>query len=114
MDPHLGPKWRLVSTRTPTIVYLPKSIDKVTILDKKDEILGCHLIAIEFKAGESPLEGGKTKYNSCFPSDEVLQGLVRVHHGSEQLKASGRGRGGRGGRGRGRGGRGRGRGRGRR
>ena len=96
------------------IVHLPKSIEKVTILDKKDEILGCHLMAIEFKAGESPFEGGKTKYTSCFSSDEVLQGLVRVHHGSEQLKASGRGCGGRGGRGRGRGGRGRGRGRGRR
>lgn len=26
LDPHLGPKWRLVSTRAPTIVYLPKSV----------------------------------------------------------------------------------------
>lgn len=26
LDPHLGPKWRLVSTRQPTIVHLPKSV----------------------------------------------------------------------------------------
>ena len=26
LDPHLGPKWRLVSTREPTIVHLPKSV----------------------------------------------------------------------------------------
>ena len=39
LDPHLGPKWRLVSTREPTIVHLPKSVEKVTILDKKDEVV---------------------------------------------------------------------------
>jgi len=108
LDPHLGPKWRLVSTRDPTIVYLPKSVDKVTILDKTDEVLGCHLMSIEFKDGESPIDG-KKKHISCFASDELLQGLVRVHHGDERLKASSGGRGG----GRGRGGRGRGRGGGR-
>ena len=110
-----GPKWRLVSTRDPTIVYLPKSISKVTILDRKDDVIDCHLMQIEFKDGESPLEDGKTKYVSCFPSDELLSEMSRVFHGSERLKASGRGgrgRGrGRGGRGRGRGGGGRGRGR---
>ena len=58
-------KWRLVSTREPTIVHLPKSIDKVTILDKKDEVLGCHMMSIEFKDGESPIDG-KKKYVSCF------------------------------------------------
>ena len=26
LDPHLGPKWRLVSTREPTIVHMPKSV----------------------------------------------------------------------------------------
>lgn len=26
LDPHLGPKWRLVSTREPTIVHLPKCV----------------------------------------------------------------------------------------
>lgn len=108
VDPHLGPKWRLVSTRNPTVVYLPRSIDKLTILSKTDEVLGCHLMQVEFKAGESPLPGGETKYVCSFPSDELLQGMVRLYHGSDRLKASGRG-----GRGRGRGGRGRGRGSGR-
>jgi hypothetical protein len=113
LDPHLGPKWRLVSTREPTIVHMPKSVEKVTVLDTKDEVLGCRMMSIEFKEGESPLEGGKKKYTSCFANDKILQGLVRIHHGDERMKASsrggrGRGRGGgRGGRGRGRGGRGR-------
>ena len=115
LDPHLGPKWRLVSTREPTIVHMPKSVEKVTVLEKKDEVLGCRMMSIEFKEGESPLEGGKKKYTSCFANDEMLQGLVRIHHGDERMKASsrggrgrGRGRGGgRGGRGRERGGRGR-------
>ena len=53
---------------------------------------------------QSPIEG-KKMHTSCFAMDEVMQALVRVHHGDERLKASG-GRGGRG-RGRGRGGRGR-------
>lgn len=103
LDPHLGPKWQLVSTRKPTIVYLPKSVDKVKVLDKTDEILGCHFLSIEFKEGQSPMEG-KTKYVSFFATDKILQGMIRVHHGDERLKASsgGRGRGG-GGRGRGRG-----------
>ena len=103
LDPHLGPKWRLVSTRQPTIVYLPKSVEKVTILEKTDEILGCHFLSIEFKEGLSPIEGNKTKYVSCFATDDLLQGLIRVHHGDERLKAS-FGRGGRGRSGRGRGG----------
>jgi len=115
LDPHLGPKWRLVSTRDPTVVYLPQCIEKVTILNRTDEVLGCHLMSIEFKPGESPLESKDSKYTSCFPNDEVLQKMVRVFHGSDRLKASGRGGRGRGrGRGGGRGGRGRGGGRGRR
>lgn len=85
-------------------------MDKVTILDKKDEVFECHMMVIEFKPGESPIEG-KSKYTSCFANDEILQGLVRVHHGDDKLKSSSHGRGrcgrGRGGRGRGRGGRGR-------
>lgn len=109
LDPHLGPKWRLVATREPTIVHFPKNVEKVTVLDKKDDVLGCHLMRIKFKDGDSPVPDGK--YECCFPIDEVMQGLVRVHHGSDRLKASprggrGRGRGGRGVRGRG-GGRGR-------
>ena len=112
LDPHLGPKWRLVSTREPTIVNMPKSIEKITVLNSKDEVLGCRMMSIEFKEGESPLEGGRKKYTSCFASDEMLQSLVRIHHGDERMKASSRGGRGRG-RGGGRGGRGRG-GRGRR
>jgi len=110
LDPHLGPKWRLVSTRDPTIVHLPKSIDKLTIMDKKDDVLGCHYMNIDFKAGESPVEGGAANYQCCFPTDELMQSVSRVYHGSDRLKAAGRG----GGRGRGRGGRGRGKGRDRR
>eukprot|EP00577_Skeletonema_sp_RCC1716_P004887 CAMPEP_0113381834 /NCGR_PEP_ID=MMETSP0013_2-20120614/5519_1 /TAXON_ID=2843 ORGANISM="Skeletonema costatum, Strain 1716" /NCGR_SAMPLE_ID=MMETSP0013_2 /ASSEMBLY_ACC=CAM_ASM_000158 /LENGTH=1160 /DNA_ID=CAMNT_0000264299 /DNA_START=12 /DNA_END=3495 /DNA_ORIENTATION=- /assembly_acc=CAM_ASM_000158 len=91
LDPHLGPKWRLVSTREPTIVHMPKSVEKVTVLNAKDEVLGCRMMSIEFKEGESPLEGGKKKYTSCFANDEMLQGLVRIHHGDERMKASSRG-----------------------
>ena len=112
MDPHFGPKWRLVGTRDATIIHLPKSIDKISILNEKDEVLGCHKMKVEFKAGQSPLEGGESKYSCFFPTDPILQGSSRIFHGSERTKASsrggrGRGRGGR--RGRGRGGRGRGR-----
>lgn len=111
VDPHLGPKWRLVSTRAPTIVHMPQSVDKLIVLEKRDEVLGVHLMQVEFKEGQSPLSDGEIKYTCCFANDEMLQGLVRVFHGSERLKATprgGRGRGrGRGGRKGGRGGRGR-------
>ena len=105
LDPHLGPKWRLVATRAPTIIHFPQSVEKVTVLDKRDEVLGCHMMRIKFKDGETPT-GAESKYESCFPMDAIMQGLVRVHHGSDRLKATprggrGRGRGGRGGRGRG-------------
>jgi len=117
LDPHFGPKWRLVSTRDPTIVYLPQCIEKITILDKRDEVAGVRLMQIEFKEGESPLPDGAKKYVCCFANDEILQSMVRVYHGSERLKGIGRGgghgRGKRGGRGRGRGGGRGGRGRGR-
>jgi len=111
LDPHFGPKWRLVSTRDPTIIYLPQSIEKVTILEKRDEVLGVRLMRVDFKDGESPLPDKKKNHVCCFANDATLQSMVRVYHGSDRLKATGRGgRGGRG-RGRGRGGRGRGRGR---
>jgi DNA topoisomerase III len=114
LDPHFGPKWRLVSTRDATIIFLPKSIDKIIVLDQKDDVLGCHMMKIYFKAGESPLPDGATKYICSYATDPLLQGSSRVHHGSERLKKApgrgvGRGRGrsgGGGGRG-GRGGRGR-------
>lgn len=109
LDPHFGPKWRLVATRDATIIHLPKSIDKITVLNEKEEVLGCHKLKIEYKDGQSPLEGGVTKQSSFYPMDTALQGASRVFHGSERTASKGRGRGGRG-----RGGRGRGRGRGRR
>ena len=31
LDPHLGPKWRLVSTRDPTIVHFPKSVSYILL-----------------------------------------------------------------------------------
>ena len=101
-------KYRLVSTRDPTIIYFPKEVEKVVVMDRVDEVTGCHLMKIEWKEGASPLPDGSTKHICNFCTDPIIQGKVRVYHGSERLKASGRG-----GRGRGRGG-GRGRGRGRR
>lgn len=109
LDPHFGPKWRLVSTREPTIVYLPRLlIDKVTILDRKDE-LGYRMMQIDFKSDKSPLPNGVTKHVCSFSSDSLLQGMLTTFHGSERSKpvfrgGRGRGRGNRGGRGRSRGG----------
>ena len=111
LDTHFGPKWRLVSTRDPTVYYLPKSIDKLTILDKKDEETDQRLMRIEYKAGESPLEDGGSKQTLAFFQDEKFMDTVRTYRGQERAARKG-GRGGRG-RGRGKGGRGRG-GRGRR
>lgn len=108
LDPHFGPKWRLVSTRDATIIHLPKSIDTIVLLEEKDEVFGCHKLKVKFKDGESPLEGGVTKLTCFYPTDQLLQDSSRVYHGSERTASTGRG-----GRGRGRGGRGRGRGRGR-
>jgi len=93
------------SFEAPTIIHMPQSVEKITVLDNRDDVLGCHLMRVQFKDGESP-PGAEDKYESCFPTDEILQGLARVYHGSERLKAAprggrGRGRGGRGGRGRG-------------
>lgn len=112
LDPHFGPKWRLVATRDPNVVYLPQCIEKITVLDKREPELDVRMISVKFKAGQSPLPDGSEKYTCCFATDEVLKGISRVYHGSDKMKASGRGGRGRGrgrGRGSGRGGRGRGR-----
>jgi DNA topoisomerase III len=107
VDPHFGPKWRLNATRDPTIHYLPRlSIDKLTILNKKDETHDTRLMQIIFKTDKTPLPSGETKLVTNFIDDTVLRGMVVVHHGKERSKPTfrgGRGRGGRGGRGRGRG-----------
>ena len=108
LDPHFGPKWRLVSTRDATIIYLPKSIDTIVLLDEKDKVFGCRKLNVQFKDGVSPLEGGITKYSCFYTTDQLLQDSSRVYHGSERTAST---RIGDRGRGRGRGGRGRGRGR---
>ena len=64
-------------------------MEKITILNRKDEVLGCHMMSIEFKQGESPLEDKKSKYVSCFANDELMQGLVRIHHGTERTASKG-------------------------
>lgn len=40
VDVHFGPNWRFVSTRSPTIVHLPKSILSLTVLNSRDST--CH------------------------------------------------------------------------
>ena len=125
-DTTSGPKFKLVSTRAPTIVHLPHCIEKIVVLKERDEVHNCHLMEISFKPGESPLTNGDQTYKTSYPNDDMLQQMTCVFRGSDRLKASdrgggrghGRGRGsgrgserGRGGRGSGRGGRGRGRGR---
>lgn len=103
VDPHFGPKWRLVDTRSPTIVHMPKCVAKITILGTMDEEMEVHKVCIEYNEGESPLRDKASKHTTCIPKDEVLKPLLRAHHGSERTRTPGRGRGGRG-RGRGRGG----------
>jgi len=104
LDTHFGPKWRVVSSRAPTIYYFPKTaVDKVTVLDKMVEDTDCHMIRIEYKEGQSPLENGLTKQSVSFTADEKVQELCRIYHGRERTHTKG-GRGGRG-RGRGKGGR---------
>ena len=114
-DTKSGPKFKLISTRAPTIVHLPHCIEKFVVLKEKDESHNCHLVEISFKQGQSPLENGEQTYKTCFPDDEILKKMTRYFHGSDRQNVSGRGGRG-GGRGRGsrgdvRGGRGRGRGR---
>ncbi len=105
LDTHFGPKWRLVSTRDPTVHYLPnKAIDKVTILEKRDENTGHRMMKIEFKEGKSPLKDGSKSLTTAYFKNEAFQETVRIYHGNERTQRKGSGRGGRG-RGRGRGGR---------
>lgn len=97
-----------LGTRSPTIIHLPKAIDKITILNSYDEEMNTRKMRIEYKPDSSPLEDGKTKYVTCFDKDEKLKTKSNTVHGTERTQhKGGRGRG-RGGRGRGRGGRGRG------
>lgn len=107
-----GQKWRLVSTRDPTVIYIPKSVEKEVVLNKVDDVTGCHLIRVEFRSNDNngnthPLPEevvGKKSHVSCFPSDHLIQKLITVFHGSERAKNTGRE--GKGCRGRGRGQRG--------
>ncbi len=90
-----------LSSRAPTVYYLPKSIEKILILDKKDE--NTRMIKIEYKENQSPLEDMSQKYVTTFLKDKKLQDTIRIYHGNERTQGQ-RGRGGRG-----RGGRGKGR-----
>jgi hypothetical protein len=94
------------STRAPTVYYLPKSIEKLTVLDKKEDTC-FRKIRVEYKQGQSPLEDNTLTHITTFLEDATLQSAVRIYHGNERTHGkSGRGRGGRGrGRGRGQGGR---------
>ena len=79
LDPTSQPqpkKWRLVSTREPTIVYLPQSIERITVLDKKDDVMiNVRLMQIEFRNSESPLPSGNiNKHVCCFLSNEAMMG----------------------------------------
>jgi len=106
LDAKFGPKWRLCGTREPTIIHMPKGVDKVTVLDRCDEETKSHFIKLEFKDGSSSsfLDNGETSYVTCFDKDEKLQGSTHTFYGKERTQMKG-GRG-RGGRGRGGGGRG--------
>lgn len=56
---------------------------------------GAHCVAVEYKKGETPLAGGRTKHVACISCDDLLNGQIEVVYG----KSGGRGRGGRSGRG---------------
>ena len=95
-------RWSFVSTKAPTTLYLPQSVNRVTILDKKDEFTGCPFIKVEFEDGDNEEYGVVGDcHTGCMLFDEVLQNMIRRSFGTERLKSSGRGRGrgGRGGRG---------------
>lgn len=95
LDPtSLGAKWRLVSTRGPTTIHMPKGTEKVTVLDKIDNDSGCHYIQIDFSAGQSPLPDGSTRRICFLPKDEMMLSKIRTFQGSERsIGSSNRGRG---------------------
>jgi len=99
LDPtSLGSKWRLVSTRSPSVMHLPQGTEKVTLLDRIDDETGCHYIQIDFKEDKIPLQDGCAKRICYLPKDEPMLAAIRTFRGSETPKASNRrGTGGRGG-----------------
>lgn len=99
VDAHFGPKWRLCGTREPTIIHMPKGVNKITVLDRCDEDTGSHMMKVEFKDGSSILENGDLTYVTCYDNDKLLQDSSHSVHGKERTYIKGRG----GGRGRGRG-----------
>jgi len=84
IDPHFGPKWRLVSTRVPNLVRFPKNVEKLTILSKRDKVSDFRLIRVEFKEDDTPFKDELTQYVTCFPSDEFLKGVVHTFNGSQR------------------------------
>jgi DNA topoisomerase-3 len=59
---------------------------------------GSQLLALDWKKGHSPLEGGATQRSGCVVCDEALAALCEIKHAKAFVKRAGRG-----GRGRGRG-----------
>jgi len=122
LDPtSAGQKWKLISTSSPaTIITFPKTVEKITILQKEiedddDDCKGCKFMKIDFKES---MDGKPKNYTCCFAKDEWIQKICSTFVVKEQdnggRSSSGRGRGkGRGGGRGGRGGKGRGSGRGR-
>lgn len=78
VDPHFGPKWRLVSTRNPTIINLSKDIEKLAILGTKDPETDYRMIQVDFKSGKSPLPSGELSYTCSFSKDKVMQATSQV------------------------------------
>ena len=103
LDPAGGPgNWRVISTRSSLIFYLPKSVISAKVLDREDDD-GCRLLSLEFHKDQTPLEGGATKHVASLLNDELLEGMITASHGSTSMRRRGGGRGGGRGRGRGRG-----------
>ena len=103
LDPAGGPgNWRVISTRSSLIFYLPKTVISAKVLDREDDD-GCRLLSLEFHKDQTPLEGGATKHVASLLNDELLEGMITASHGSTSMRRRGGGRGGGRGRGRGRG-----------
>lgn len=105
-----GNKQQLVSTRSALIATFGDKhlVHKLEASKKHDPDSGARLLQVIFHKDKSPLPDSDTVYVASLATDELLKSLLRIHRGSERLKAptkrGGRGRGCRG-RSRGRGGR---------
>lgn len=78
------------STRAPTVYYLPKVIDRVTVLEKRDAVTNSRMIKVEYKDKQSPLEDNAAKHTITFLKDKKIDEMVRVYHGNEHTQGKGR------------------------